>query len=198
MPSRRAWVAGGIAMAAGVGLVYALAPGKPEKGTRILLLGDSLAVGMALHFQGFAREERRAFDALAVRGTTVADWLASSRLPQVLTDFAPDMVLVSLGTNDAFSGKDPDVVGAEGARLVELLRAAGADVVWIGAPAMPESYGGREPSLDTLDVLEDSVTDAGAFYYDSTGIDIPRAADGLHSSPAGYAGWAGAVWQWLS
>ncbi len=116
----------------------------------------------------------------------------------MLGSFAPDLVLVSLGTNDAFTSKTPEALAAEASELVELLRNAGAEVVWLGAPTLPPTYGGRAPDLSALDAIEEAVEDAGAYYYDTTTLEIPRAADRLHPTPAGYSGWAGAVWQWLS
>ena len=35
-------------------------------------------------------------------------------------------------------------------------------------------------------------------YFHSEKLEIPRGPDGIHSTPRGYAGWAGAIWRWLS
>jgi lysophospholipase L1-like esterase len=35
-------------------------------------------------------------------------------------------------------------------------------------------------------------------YFPSDQLAIPRGPDGIHPTARGYAGWAGAIWQWLA
>ncbi len=36
------------------------------------------------------------------------------------------------------------------------------------------------------------------FYFHSEKLEMPRGPDNLHPTARGYAGWAGAIWHWLS
>ena len=51
---------------------------------------------------------------------------------------------------------------------------------------------------DVMDGVADLIQSKVPFYFQSTELDIPRSPDGLHPNAAGYAGWSGAIWRWLS
>ncbi len=135
----------------GVGsLIVADAAGAPEatEAPVILMLGDSLsaAYGMPLD-QGWVSllqtriDERdlphRVVNA-AISGETVAGGL--SRLPALLAEHAPTLVLIALGANDGLRGFAPAQIENDLATLVEQAQAADADVVVIGV-RLPPNYG---------------------------------------------------------
>lgn len=167
---------------------------KLDENSRVLVIGDSLAKGMAPHFAALAEEAGIELLSLALEGTRVDQWVVSSALGAALIDFDPTHVIVSLGTNDAYTTFDPEEVAEDTAELIETIKETDAHVIWIGAPDLPASSGGRPLNEDILDAIED----VSPHYFDSTTLSIPRGPDNLHPTAAGYAGWAGAIWNWLT
>ena len=191
----RRWLLGGVLLAGGYGFVRAVTyRPKLDESSRILLLGDSLAQGMLPHFRGLALSADLPYVGAGLPGTRIDQWTNSQWLRQKLSTFAPTHVLISLGTNDAFTNKSPEEVAASAASLIETVKASGAHPIWIGAPALPETYGGRPFHEDILEAIRAEAS----YYFDSTEYVIPRGPDNLHPSAAGYAGWAGVVWNWLT
>jgi lysophospholipase L1-like esterase len=166
-----------------------------RRGLKVLLIGDSLGVGTAPHYAAQAKEAGVEFRSIAITGTRIDQWAQSQELPNILQSFKPDLVLVSLGTNDAFM-KGADIVAKQRAALDRLLQVLhGIDIVWIGAPTLP-----NPPSPGVILMIQEA---AGALaprfhYFHSERLPIPRGPDGIHPTARGYAGWAGAVWHWLS
>lgn len=194
----RRWILGGLAVAGGIGLVRLLtAHPKIRDDTRLLLIGDSLAVGLGPHMKQMAAEVRVPYVGKGVTGSTIQQWAKSDNLRRTLESFQPTLVLVSLGTNDAY-GFTAQQVMAPTMALVQLLRATGAEVVWIGAPLLPERASGQPLSTATLAMIETKADDEGAYFFDSDPLQIPRGPDGLHPTVGGYAGWAGAIWHRLT
>jgi lysophospholipase L1-like esterase len=194
-PSSKQWLYAGLAVVAGVGVVRLMSGPRIRRGLKVLLIGDSLAVGTAPHYAVLAKEAGVELKHLAVVGTRIDQWAGSQELPKILQSFAPDLVLVSLGTNDAFM--QGDVIGKQRAQLEKLLGVlAGREIVWIGPPALPTA-----PSPGIVTMIQDAAGSALSprfHYFHSERLQIPRGPDALHPTARGYAGWAGAVWHWLS
>ena len=191
----RRWLLGGILLASGFGFIRAVtARPKLEKDSRLLLIGDSLSQGMLPHFRVFAEEAGVPYIGSGIPGTRIDQWAASNWLEKTLAEFKPTHVLVSLGTNDAYSNLSPQSVQQSAKTLIEKIQLAGAHVIWIGAPALPETYGKNILHEDTLQVVQG----VAPYYFASQEYSIPRGPDNLHPSVQGYAGWAGAIWNWLT
>jgi len=188
------WLYAGLLItAAGVGLVRAFRGPKIKPGERLLLVGDSLAVGLSPPMKALAAEGKVAMESQAISGTRIDQWARSKKLEEKLVTFRPNVVLVSLGTNDAY-GSGPDIVRQTAAALETLMakiRAAGAEVAWIGPPALPKA-----PTPAVLAMLKQSID--RSHYFPSDTLGIPRAPDGIHPTVRGYAGWAGEIWRWIS
>lgn len=144
--------------------------------TTVLLVGDSLAVGLTPPMRKLAEARGLNFVADATSGTTARQWVSSSRLVGDVQDHRPDIILISLGTNDArgnttwFANDVASLIGAAG----------GASVRWIGPPEMPFDMSAIRAALASASV---PVFPSEIFMY-------PRAADGIHMPPSGYAAWA--------
>lgn len=189
--SSRHWLYAGLALATGYGVVRLLEGPQIEYGkSRILLVGDSLAVGLGPYLRELSGPRRVAFDSTAAVGTRIDQWSSNATLKAALAAFRPTLVLVSLGTNDAYMQGGVATAEQQRLRLRELLsliKAHGADYVWIGPPALPAA---KNPYV--LAMLKDEIP--LSHYYHSERLDLPRGPDGLHPTLKGYAGWAGLVW----
>lgn len=206
-PSSKEWLYAGLVLMAGLGAARLLGGPRLRKGMRVLLIGDSLAVGMAPHFAALAKEAGVDFKAMATVGTRIDQWASNADLKKILESFQPELVLVSLGTNDEYM-QGADVVQKQQAQLEKLLAlltqwprshdyGLGPDhIVWIGPPTLP-----KPPSPGIPKMIQDaagSVLAPRFYYFHSEKLSMPRGPDGIHPNVRGYAGWAGAVWHWLS
>lgn len=203
----RAWIYVGLgAAAAAVGLVELLSGPTLRPGDRVLFVGDSLAVGLSVPFSALAKDAGLPFQSLAIVGTRIDQWATSADLAAALQSFKPTIVLVSLGTNDAYMPPPPDV-GARQApymeQLLSLLESVSPRaIVWIAPPTLPPAAVSLAPvreliaaqhSIDLPKHLRPRIS-----IFPSDRLTLPRGPDGIHPVVSGYAAWAGAIWQWLT
>lgn len=150
--------------------------------TRLLVFGDSLAVGLGPHVRAIVVARGGLAGTRARVGMHMSEGAAS--LGNVLDEEKPTVVMVSLGTNDCASAQQ----GAGQAKFaLELARAAherGVELVWIGLPTLPAKLAGAEDVREILRAVP------GTTYLDSTKMNFARSADGVHATPSGYADWA--------
>ena len=174
-------------------MVRLIAPRRLHSGrTRLLIVGDSLAVGLAPPLRELSAAAQIAFEGVGKVGTRIDQWADSVGLGDTLSTFLPTLTLVSLGTNDEYlTGSDAVSRQREKVRvLLARIKASGSDYVWIGPPTLPK------PTNGIVAMLRDEIP--SSHYYPSDALTIPRGGDGIHPTARGYAGWAGALWQWLS
>ncbi len=216
MLTNRAWVYVGIgAAAAAIGLVELVSAPTLRPGDRILLVGDSLAVGLAVPLRALCRDTGLAFQALATVGTRIDQWATSSALSDALVTFQPTIVLISLGTNDAYmQPSGAQSVGARQAPFMEELlnkietypHAGGAGagpraIVWLSPPTLPKEAVSL-PSVMALIESEHAINfpriKPRVAFFPTQGLTLARGPDGIHPVASGYALWAGRLWQWLT
>jgi len=114
----------------------------------LLVLGDSLSAAYGLPLdQGWVSLLQSRIDErdlphqvvnAAISGDTVAGGL--SRLPTLLTDHQPAIVLIELGANDGLRGFAPTQIEDDLVTLVKQVQATDAQVVLIGV-RLPPNYG---------------------------------------------------------
>ena len=209
-----------IALAVAVGVLL-LAKGSAQSGLRpvvwpqerVLLIGDSLAVGLEDPMEKALRARNvGAFKSIAVGGTQINHWAWSGSHPHArsldaaLADFRPTLVLISLGTNDeAARGVvdhkgDPAVppygpgfsVAHQRKDSIPKLasKLAGVRSVWIGPPVT----GRWEPDRAFRNLI--AATWPGR-YFNTEQITLAKQPDDLHLSGSGYRLWNDAIVTWL-
>jgi lysophospholipase L1-like esterase len=152
--------------------------------TRVVLVGDSLAVGLArplaAELKARGVELRTCARVAANAGQfTEPGGFGTLGLAGLLSDFKPELVLVSLGTNDTAPGSSVrEKLPARFDLLRQRASAAGARVVFLEPPPLPWS---REP-------IHRAASHAGAPLLLAPAIE--QAPDHIHATPAGYAAWA--------
>ena len=159
----------------------ALSGPKLRRGARLLLVGDSLAVGLAPPLGQLARDNGVLFDSAGKVGSTVGQWAdPNSSLGVVLRQKLaqkPAVVLVSLGTND-------EALSVASARaelplldqLVETIKASGADLAWVGPPKFLAGQSFKPNGFTA--VIRQKVP--SSHYFASESYEIPRGGDNLH------------------
>ncbi len=189
------WVTAGLA-ALWIGFSRTASP-KPSSPERILLIGDSLAQGLAAPLRLRAQQSQIPFDALAKQSTRIDQWAGSAELSAKLASFRPTLVMVSLGTNDE-AIPAPSGAGTSGAAaFVEAQRKAlrrllfqvgplGTDVLWIAPPKLPHASNGIRAMLEE---------ELGPRLFHSERVAIHQGPDRIHPTGEGYREWADAIWR---
>jgi acyl-CoA thioesterase-1 len=139
--TRRSWIAAAFA-------VGALAPAFAAGEKRILVLGDSLSAEYGLkRGSGWVAllETRLAVEKIgahvvnaSVSGETTSG--GRSRLPALLAQHKPDVVVIELGANDALRGLPLNMTEDNLAQMTQAAQKAGARVLLVGMQ-VPPNYG---------------------------------------------------------
>lgn len=191
----RTWLYAGLLVVAGFGLSSLLKRGpRIRRGEKLLLFGDSLAVGLAPPLGQLAKDHGVAFAGIGKVGSTVREWAGSGALGLELRKHLaekPAVVLCSLGTNDEYLSRESALAEVPMLdSLAEIVRASGAELGWIGPPKLPRPGNGFSEAIRAK-IPENR-------YFHSEALEIPRGGDNLHPTVKGYAGWAGQIWPWIS
>ena len=180
---------------------------------RVLLFGDSLAVGLAPFIEKELSERGvSSFKSISVGGTMINQWAWSRSytqaraLDRALAEFKPTMVIFSLGTNDeAFRGtedhrgdpiKPPYGPNFSVARLrrdsiIELSeKLAGVRTrVWLCPPVTPRWPPDR--------AFREAMRSWGGGFFDTQQLNLSRQSDRLHMTPRGNRTWTNAIMAYL-
>lgn len=127
-----------------------MVPVLPASAQGILIVGDSISAAFGLEIdQGWTalleerlEEEGANIEVMnaSVSGDTTAGGLA--RLPRLLEQHNPDLVVIELGGNDGLRGMPPTNMQQNLSAMVEQSQEAGAEVLLLGM-RIPPNYGVR-------------------------------------------------------
>ncbi|MEE4146540.1 MAG: arylesterase [Halieaceae bacterium] len=170
------------AVVAGLLLLWLSLPVQANE-RRILVLGDSIsaAYGMSLEQGWVSLLARQLADTepptgvinASISGETTTGGLR--RLPDLLSEHAPSLVIIELGANDGLRGYPIKQLRANLQNMVQLSRDSGAEVMLV-AMEIPPNYGSRY----TAD-FRDSYTEVAR----NTGSTLaPFLLDGVATDPA--------------
>jgi lysophospholipase L1-like esterase len=175
-----------------VGCERQLLPPLPADGV-ILAFGDSLTVGVGADSSRSYPSVLEELTGLrvvnaGVSGETTRGGLA--RLPAVLTEVSPDLVILMEGGNDILRSKHAQVTRDNLAAMVELVLSAGSAVVLVGVPNRM-LFNDSAPFYDELATRFDIPLVDGEL---ASLLRDPRyKSDPIHLNAEGYALLAGAI-----
>lgn len=120
----------------------------PLQAKTLLVLGDSLSAAYGIpadqgwvHLLEQELKQRQWADRVinaSISGETSSGGL--QRLPRLLSDYKPDLVVLELGANDGLRGTPLGIMEQNLRQIVELSRQSGADVMLVGI-RIPPNYG---------------------------------------------------------
>lgn len=161
----------------------------------LLVLGDSISAAFGLDTrQGWVSllEQRLAaegFDYQVVNASVSGDTSAGglARLPTLLAEHRPDLLIVELGGNDGLRGQAPAQLQQNLAAMVQQARKAGTRVLILGMK-LPPNYGLRYTTA-FADVFpqvanEQDVALVPFLLEGAAGLPLMTQADGIHPTAA--------------
>lgn len=161
----------------------------------LLVLGDSISAAFGLDTrQGWVSllEQRLAaegFDYQVVNASVSGDTSAGglARLPTLLAEHRPQLVIVELGGNDGLRGQPPAQLQQNLAAIVQSARESGARVLLLGMQ-LPPNYGARYNALFSqvyADVAGAAQVPLLGFFLDGVGgVPALMQGDGIHPNAA--------------
>jgi lysophospholipase L1-like esterase len=164
---------------------------------RVLLVGDSLSVGLKSPLGNLIKQTGAAFDHVGRVGTRIDQWASTTKddgknLDSALASFKPTIVVVSLGTNDEAprkGNKNYDVWKKQQAAFKALVAKFGdARLFWLGPP---------ENSFMDPEFRKSLQRAVGPDAYFTPPADLKKGKDNLHPVPSAYKQWASAAMDWL-
>lgn len=120
-----------------------------EKPT-ILVLGDSLSAGYNIDVeQGWVellnqKLQQEGYPHTVINGSISGDTTTQGllRLPTLLEQHDPEIVIIELGGNDALRGTAPNLIKRNLSKLIDTSKRSGAEVLLLGIQ-IPPNYGQR-------------------------------------------------------
>lgn len=163
-------------------------PALPE-GTTVLHVGDSFAGALGIPLNKHLKEA-------GVRGVLkyrtasyIVDWAHQPALATYLSQYHPDLVLITLGANE-LEMQEPERRIPAIRKIVD--KVGDRPCVWVGVPLWSDQHNGL------MDIVRDNA--APCRFMDSAALfpDMPRAHDRIHPTMQAREDWAVRVLSWLA
>jgi len=167
-------------------------PPPPPRPKKVLLLGDSMVGygrGLSLALKKRFESEGIEFHWDAKTSASVQSFDREDVLDRMIRLFDPDLILLSLGTNN-LSYPNPEAFGGNVASLAKKMADHGRACVWVG-PLKPS----WKWNPHSLEVIRDHA--APCRYFDSSGVEAPIQTDHIHPTDVGGEKWAGPLYAFL-
>jgi acyl-CoA thioesterase-1 len=128
--------------------IAAVTPAYAEKPQTLLVVGDSLSAAFGIPYDSgwvqllgadYAQHNWKVINA-SITGDTTGGGLA--RLPSLLAEHSPSIVIIELGANDGLRGYPLKTIETNLQKMIEMAQAKNAKVVLIGM-LIPPNYGKR-------------------------------------------------------
>ena len=152
---------------------------------RVLHVGDSMVPLVANYLRPVVQQRGGAYHIISEVSSSTSTWASRRLLHEATYDYDPDLILISLGSNELFA-PPTRAVQRDIQQIVHQTRRR--PCLWIAPPAWKPDHG-------FLALLKANL--GHCRYFDSTQLDLPRMPDGRHPSWTGGHRWATAVWNAL-
>lgn len=174
----------------------------------LLVVGDSISAALGLETsQGWVRklDERlreRGFEHQVINASVSGDTSAGglARLPALLAEHRPGLVIIELGGNDGLRGMPPGQLQQNLAAMIERVQATGARAVLLGM-RLPPNYGARYTKAFSqvyVDLAEEKQVPLVPFFLEGVGgVEGMMQPDGIHPSVAAQSRLLENVWPTL-
>jgi lysophospholipase L1-like esterase len=159
-------------------------PPEPKRYNVVVHTGDSMVGGgLCKALAPKFKAEGTKFVRDVWESASIIAFADSDRLAKLMKKYDPDLVLLTLGANDVFD-KHPEYMVRYIDKIVKTV--GSRDCYWIGPPLWKGDAG-------LVGVIRDHA--APCTFFDSSGLKLQRAGDGIHPTEKGGAVWADAFWE---
>lgn len=155
-------------------------------GRTVLLVGDSMAEGLAPFLQRKVEAAGGRLTSAPEQSSTIIWWEGSGKLRGLIAQHRPDIIFIALGSNELFT-KDAET-------RAPIIRKMLAEIgerpaYWVGPPSW-------KPGSKLVPVIEENFQ--AAHFYNSDDLQVPRGPDGKHPTLQGYERWVELIWTWYA
>lgn len=164
----------------------ALAPELPA-GTKVLQVGDSFADALGVELGKLLKQSGLRTSLETKTPSYIGDWAFGPVLRKAISDYNPDLVLITLGANEVEIPVPAQRVGP----IQRLVKSLGdRPCVWILPPLWKQDTG-------LMQVIKDNASPCQVLDSSTLVPSLPRGRDHIHPSSEGRVLWATAVFEWL-
>lgn len=165
------------------------APPPPElpEGSRVLQIGDSFADALGIELGKLLKSSGVRTSLESKTPSYIGDWAYGPVLRKAISNYNPDLVLITLGANEVEIPVPAQRVGPV-QHLVKSL--GGRPCVWILPPLWKQDTG-------VMQVIRDNASPCQVLDSSVLVPELPRGPDHIHPSSEGRVRWAAAVFEWL-
>jgi hypothetical protein len=155
-------------------------------GKTVLLVGDSMAEGLQPSMQKRVSAAGGRFFAEPWQSSTIIGWEGTGRLRQMIERYQPDIVFISLGSNE-LEARRPE---GRAPLIKQMLAEIGArPAFWIGPPSWRQDRG-------LLGVIAENFQPG--HFFNASNLQVPRQSDGKHPTLEGFEQWTEMIWHWYA
>ncbi|MEO1653106.1 MAG: hypothetical protein AAFU64_06150 [Bacteroidota bacterium] len=170
-------------------------PPKPDPATlmdssaqHLLLIGDSMAEGLAIPLQQYATFNGHRLTTLAQRSATIISWVGKDslgRLRDSIATIRPSYVIICLGSNELFT----KAIKTYRKYVNNIMAQTGPiPAIWVGPPNWKPDHGLTNMMSEELGFDQ---------YFPSDHLQLARAGDGIHPTWQSYKLWMGSIANWM-
>jgi len=153
---------------------------------KVVHFGDSMVPLVGNYLRPRFEAQGGHYEITSTSSSSSLSWAEGDLLGKTLAKHDPDLVLISLGSNELYFVDD---LAQRAEAIRAIVRAVGDRAcLWIGPPSWAKARG-------FLDTLEANLGHCS--YFDSAKLPMERQADGRHPTWGASHGWANQVWQRL-
>jgi len=164
-------------------------PGLAElpTGTKVLQVGDSFADALGVELGKLLKQSGLRTSLETKTPSYIGDWAFGPALRKAISDYNPDLVLITLGANEIEIPAPAQRVGP----IQRLVKSLGdRPCVWILPPLWKQDTG-------LMQVIKDNASPCQVLDSSVLVPALPRGPDHIHPSSEGRVRWAAAVFDWL-
>lgn len=156
-------------------------------GTRVLQVGDSFAAALGIELGKLLKQSGLRTSLETKTPSYIGDWAFGPVLRKAISDYNPDLVLITLGANEV----EIPVPAQRVVPIQRLVKSLGdRPCVWILPPLWKQDTG-------LMQVIKDNASPCQVLDSSTLVPSLPRGRDHIHPSSEGRVLWATAVFDWL-
>lgn len=156
------------------------------QGKTFIIIGDSMAEGLAWTMREKIEKAGGKFFSEPYYSSTTVKWAEEHRMAQMMEKYHPDIVWITLGSNEVIV---PNVEGRASAVKTITDEIGDRPAYWIGPPSW-------KPDKGIVHVIEANFRPG--YFYNSNDLKVPRISDGAHPTKEGFKTWVELLWAWYA